>query len=81
MPDSLLATACAVHDTVLPCSLSFSLLDGCGSLTSMCCLRAAPFYDEEREDSKNNFAGKVRAVKDGAAKEFVVSSGFGGLAA
>ncbi|PNW77626.1 hypothetical protein CHLRE_10g445000v5 [Chlamydomonas reinhardtii] len=35
-------------------------------------LDTTPFYDEEREDSKNNFAGKVRAVKDGAAKEFVV---------
>ncbi|KAG2451461.1 hypothetical protein HYH02_004059 [Chlamydomonas schloesseri] len=35
-------------------------------------LDTTPFYDEEREDIKTNFDGKVRAVKDGAAKEFVI---------
>ncbi|KAG2448929.1 hypothetical protein HYH02_006277 [Chlamydomonas schloesseri] len=35
-------------------------------------LDTTPFYDEQREDLKANFEGKLRAVKDGAAKEFVV---------
>ncbi|PNW74959.1 hypothetical protein CHLRE_12g502600v5 [Chlamydomonas reinhardtii] len=35
-------------------------------------LDTTPFYDEDREDIKTNFDGKLHAVKDGAAKEFVI---------
>jgi hypothetical protein len=33
---------------------------------------AAPEFDEDRTDVKSSFAPKVRYIKDGAAKEFII---------